>query len=129
PIYGSDKLLVPRDGEAVGHPGDEIADRTQLFDFASAMIPVRWKQGAVGAVGDCQIGDDALGLLADRNKLRQPVEPLIKESLELPLLARERVRKAGQRATRRPDVLDGLHAGFTDSATGLGEHVADHRAD
>ena len=73
-VHRADQFLVPGNGEAVGHPGDEVADSAQLPDFVAASLPRLRHQGRVGAIGFGEAGDDALGLGPDRLELGQVVE-------------------------------------------------------
>src|SRR5204863_429578 len=98
-VHPPDQLLVAGDGKAVGHAGDEVADRAQLLPLVTAALPPLRQEAGIGAIGGGKARDDALGFDPHRLELLEVVEPLVQEALELALLDRERVRKTGERAS------------------------------
>ena len=115
-IDRADQFLVAGNGEAVGHPGEIVADAARQRFLALAALPAGWKRCGIGAVMSCQIGNDPLRLEPDRAKRAAIVEMLV-------LVARpERVPE------RRPPewlsrVEDLLKNGFQENLT-IGEVAA-----
>src|SRR4051812_45531519 len=122
-----DDLLVPSDGEAVGHAGNEVRDRPELLDPVAAPLPVGREERRVGAVSLGEVCDDALSFLAHRPELGEPIEPCVEKALQLALLLGQVTGKAGERTTRSTNVVNRLDSGFADAPLCLGEDVADHR--
>src|SRR5262249_48514933 len=124
-----DQFLVPGDGEAVGHAGNEVADRAQTFKLATAAPPSFRQQLQIGPVSPGQTRDDAFGLLAHLFELGRLVEPGIEEALQSPLLLGDLARESDQRASSRADLVERRYTGIGHTPRGFGQNVADHAAD
>ena len=72
---------MSRDREAVGHSGDEVADRSQLAEFIITALPGGREERRVGNVCRGEVRHDAVGFAPDRLKLRQAIQPGIEEAL------------------------------------------------
>src|SRR5207244_10084542 len=95
-IDGADQLLVPGNGVAVGHSGDEIPDRAQLLDTVSAALPRLRQSRWVSTVGGGETGNRPLRFIAHRGELRGAIELVIEKALERSLFDRECVREADE---------------------------------
>ena len=115
---------------AVGHAGDEVADRADHGHGLGRFRPP-WgrQQGGIGAIGGEQAGDHRLCLGAYRLDLRRIVHMDVEEGLQRPLLGRHRLGKAGERAAGAAYLVSRLHARFGDPAHGLGKDVGHHQPD
>src|SRR5205814_10535135 len=82
-VHRPDQFLMPSNREAVGHPGDEVADGAQLLNLVSAVLPPNRQQARIGAIGIGETGNDALGFVPHRLEFGQVVETLVEEALEL----------------------------------------------
>src|SRR4051794_10205514 len=98
--HRADQLLVPGNGEAVGHSGDEVADGPQLLDLAPAAAPWFGQQIAIVAVRCGEASNDPLRLLADLLELGGFVEPSVEEAFQSALLLGHCWREADERPAR-----------------------------
>ena len=65
-VHRPDQLLMPGNGETVGHSGDEIADPAQARGFAFATLPAGREILRIVAVAAGKVADDPLRLDPDR---------------------------------------------------------------
>src|SRR4051794_4761909 len=115
----TDELLVSGDGEAVRHPGDEIANRSQLLDAGASVLPRRRQPRRIVAISGGEVRDDALGFVAYQLELARSVEVIVEEKLELAFLHLQRLREAGKRTRGGPDVFDRLDASLANPPSGF----------
>src|SRR5205085_7772481 len=80
------QLDVPRNGVAVRHSGDEIADFAQLAEPIARALPRLRQQGWIGAVSGGEIRYDPFRFLAHGLELGYIVEPGVEKVLELAFL-------------------------------------------
>src|SRR5688572_14720150 len=99
---------MPRNGEAVGHPGDIVTDAAQARRLAvPSPPPVRERIGSLAIIFG-QIADDPLRLQSDRPQLSAVVQLAIEVALEGPLLRLQRLGKADQRPPGGANLIDRL---------------------
>ena len=86
---------MSRDREAIGHTGDEIADRPESLNLVLLTPPPFRKQQGIIAIGFEKAANHALRLGPNRYQLRRIVKMFVEEMLERTFFSSEIFGKTG----------------------------------
>ena len=120
------------DREAVGHPGDEIADPPRTFGLGVLAIrgpPFGGQNGRHLLIAREQVGQDLLGIVHDSHHPWMPIHPLRQEGFDPGLCLRHLGRERDEDPAMAADILDRFRLSGLQTLARLGDHCPDQIRD